>query len=375
MKKIKLTESQYNKLILNESSYNQIVQLMGSKLKSGKGTLSTSELSSIADSIYDAIKGMGTDEDAIAAGLGRCKNLHDVQALAKTFNSNTGETLIGWLDGDIDSEGDWNRYVLRPIRNAYNASKSQGHFEVKKENKVEQDIIQKFPCLKDTPGYAFYKSDDARGILYFKAGEGDYYGVKPDGTLYKYDQDQNKYIAFPEKTKCVGAQYTSIDELKLHDIAEYGDTHEYGDIDEAGLNLNPGGPAPEPEKKPEEKPQDNQGGGEEPAAQGNQQGGEEQKPVVQTRLMTGSDVSEIQKMLHDAGLGEIVGSIDGKLGKKTLAGIKEFLLGANRPKIEKLTAIKPKGVQPLDVNKPSGIKLAETNSLNESQKRFKRLIR
>ena len=195
--------------------------------------------------------------------------------------------------------------------------------------------------------------------------------MKPDGTLYKYDQDQNKYIAFPEKTKCVGAQYTSIDELKLHDIAEYGDTHEYGDIDEAGLNLNPGGPAPEPEKKPE----DNQGGGEEPAAQDNQQGGEEQKPVVQTRLMTGSDVSEIQKMLHDAGLGEIVGSIDGKLGKKTLAGIKEFLLGANRPQIEKLTALKPKGVQPLAVNNPSGLKLAETDTLNESQKRFKRLIR
>ena len=38
--------------------------------------------------------------------------------------------------------------------------------------------------------------------------------------------------------------------------------------------------------------------------------------------MTGFDVSEIQKMLHDAGLGEIVGSIDGKLGKKTLRELK-----------------------------------------------------
>ena len=136
-----------------------------------------------------------------------------------------------------------------------------------------------------------------------------------------------------------------------------------------GLNLNPVDP-PEPEKKPE----DNQGGGEEPAAQDNQQGGEEQKPVVQTRLMTGSDVSEIQKMLHDAGLGEIVGSIDGKLGKKTL-GIKALFVGANRPQIEKLTALKPKGVQPIAVNNPSGLKLAETDTLNESQKRFKRLIR
>jgi len=376
MKKIRLTESQYNKLILKESSYNQIVQLMGSKLKSGTKTLSSSELSSIADSIYDAIKGVGTDEDAIKAGFAKCKNLHDVQALARTFQKNTGESLISWLDGDIDRENDWNVYILRPIRNAYNASKSEGHFEVKKVSKVEEAIIGKFPCLKDTPGYKFYKEDQARGILYFTADGGNYYGIKPDGTLYLYSKDQNKYVAFPEKTQCVGAQYTSIDELKLHDIAEYGDTHEYGsnDMYEAGLNLNPGGPAPE--KKPEEKPQDNQGGGEEPAAQDNQQGGGEEKPV-RTRLMTGSDVSEIQKMLHDAGLGDIVGSIDGKLGKNTLAGIKEFLLGANRKKIEKLVTIKPKGIQKINTTGAGTgqLRVAETNSLNESQKRFKRLIR
>ena len=137
MKKIKLTESQYNKLILNESSYNQIVQLMGSKLKSGKGTLSTSELSSIADSIYDAIKGVGTDEDVNAAGLEDVKT-YTMYTLGQTFRSNTGETLISWLDSDIDREGDWNRYVLHQLGNAYNASKSQGHFEVKKENKLNK---------------------------------------------------------------------------------------------------------------------------------------------------------------------------------------------------------------------------------------------
>ena len=376
MKKIKLTESQYNKLMLNEGSYDQIVGLMGSKLKSGAKTLSSTDLSSIADSIYDAIKGVGTDEDAIKAGFSKCVNLHDVQALARTFQKNTGESIVSWLDGDIDSENDWNVYVLRPIRNAYNTSKQQGHFEAVKVSKVEEAIIAKFPCLKDTPGYKFYKEDAGRGILYFTADGGNYYGIKPDGTLYLYSRDENKYVAFPEKTKCVGAQYTSIDELNLHNIAEYGDTHEYGsEIEAAGLNLNPGGVTPEkkedPVKKDVEVKKDDE-------VKTDASGGQEKQPVQSTtRLMTGTDVSEIQKMLHDAGLGDVVVSIDGKVGKNTLAGIKEFLLGANRKKIEAIAKLEPTGIEKITTNVTSPeLRVAEYGStLNESQKRFKRLIR
>lgn len=363
MKKIRLTESQYKRL-LNESSYTQIQSLVNTKLVSGKGTLSSSELNSISDALYDAIKGMGTDEDAIAAAFNRCNNLHDVKAVFSAFKRNTGEGLMSWLDGDIDRENTWNVYVLRPIRKAYDASIAAGHDKESEAHPVEEKILASFPCLKDTPGYKWYKEDGGRGILYFQA-EGGYYGVKPDGTLYNFDDSQNKYVAFPEKTRCVGAQYASIAELNLSELAEYGD------VEEAGLNLNPGGAKPEPKPSEDPKPE---AGGENPETPKQDGGSTEEKPVVRTRLMTGSDVSEIQKMLHDAGLGEIVGSIDGKLGKKTLAGIKEFLLGANRPQIEKVIALKPKGVKPLDLPKPE-LKLAETDTLNESQKRFKRLIR
>ena len=91
MKKIKLTESQFDRVMenqmLNESSAQRSYDIMSKvkHLKSGKPTLDRSAASNVADQLYDAIKGMGTDEDAIKSALSQCQNMHDVKAVINSF--------------------------------------------------------------------------------------------------------------------------------------------------------------------------------------------------------------------------------------------------------------------------------------------------
>jgi len=346
MKKIKLTESQVAKL-LNEDSFATIKRIYYSdikKLKSGKGTLDTSAIRGIVNGLYDAIKGMGTDNDAITSNLNKCKNLHDFKNVRNKFYSTYNEKLLDWLDGDIDGDGEWTTTVLRPLQRIYDASTEAGHFkEEAAQDETEKNIMSKFPCLGDTPGYKFDRAKD--GILYFKINTDDY-AVKVDGTLLKHDGTQ--WTTFPEKTKCVGAKYQDVSEQ---------------DINEQGIDLSPG-----VEKETTTTTDTSTGNTETSGTTDTEtKTGTEEKPKVVTRLMTGSDVKEIQTILHKQGFGEIVGSIDGKLGKKTLAGIKQLFLGVTRPKIEAIT-LKPKGIKPLTKTEPT------TQLAEEIQKNFKRFL-
>jgi hypothetical protein len=175
------------------------------------------------------------------------------------------------------------------------------------------------------------------------------YGIKMDGTMYYYKD--SKWNQAPEKASCQSADYQDIQEAL-----------NYGGI--PSDSNTEGSTEPKPESGETTKPE----GGETTKPEGE----ETTKPVVRTQLMTGSDVKEIQEILHKNGFGEIVGAVDGKLGKRTLAGIKEFFLGATRPKVEAIT-LKPKGVKMVDP-KIETPKLQNTN-LAESVKHFKKLIK
>jgi len=359
MKKIKLTESQVGRL-LNESPYDKIKSYVYSKnvLKQGKGTLSGSSLASMSDDLYDAIKGVGTDNEKIRLTFSKCKNFHDVKNLFAKFNQRKGENLLDWLDSDIDYDSEWDKDVLRPISNAYDVSTESGHFkDVAEQDATEKLVMDKFPCLTDTPGYTFKRSKS--GVLYFDIGS-DEYGVRIDGTLHKHDG--TKWTTFPEKTKCTGSKYQDVSEQ---------------DINEQGLDLNPGGEKQttttsdtstgdtktvDTTTDAETKTTDTE------TKTADTENTPDEKPKVVTRLMTGNDVKEIQTILHKQGFGDIVGSVDGKLGKKTLAGIKQLFLGATRPKIEAITSLKPKGIEPLTKTEPN-YQLAE-----EIQKNFNRFL-
>ena len=359
MKKLIINESQLKK-ILNEGPYDIIKSYVNKSkdLKQGQGTLSGSELSTISDDLYDAIKGAGTDNEAIRAAFSKCVNFHDVVNIFNKFRSRKGENLLDWLDGDIDYDSEWDKDVLRPISTAYDASKSAGHFE--EEEVVEQDetekvILEKFPCIKDEEGYSFKRSKN--NILYFQttANEGiKDYGIKMDGTMYYYKD--RKWNMAPEKAKCDQAEY--------QDIAEE-------------LNYGFGGVKTEPVGtgtvlRPSDETTGNTtttGSTETKTDTETKKVETPEKPKVVTKLMTGSDVEEIQTILHKQGFGDIVGSVDGKLGPKTLAGIKKLFLGATRPKIEAITMLEPKGIKPIETKIEPAKLVAE-----DIQKNFKRFL-
>ena len=309
MKKIKLTESQVEKL-LNEGSYDTIYRIYYTdvnNLKSGKGTLTTTELRTICNQLYDAIKGMGTDKPAITQNLEKCKNLHDFKNVRNKFYSLYKEKLLQWLDDDIDGEGDWNRVVLRPLNAAKDASTKAGHFkEVEKDktSTLEQSIVKTFPCIKDTPGYKFQQDSGTDGIK-FGCEDGNF-GLKMDGTLFYYDASQSKYVAFEKKTECVGVKYSSLGE----EITEA----------EKGLNMNPDGLSFSAPDTPGEKAV-------EPVTTDTKTADTtttDTKTSTSGTTSTGGSVMDFQQKLKDAGF-ESVGSVDGRLGPKTAKAAMEFI--------------------------------------------------
>ena len=296
MKKIKLTESQVAKL-LNESPYEKINTYRRTKLLSGKGTLGSSELDNICDVLYDAIDGLGTTLPDISGSFERCKNLHDVINVFSRFKKRKGEDLMEWLDGDINFDTEWDKYVLRPIANAASVSRQEGHFKEVVQDDTEKNIMAKFPCLGDTPGYTFSRAK--KGILYFKVNSDDY-AVKEDGTLMKHDGSQ--WNAFPEKTKCIGAKYQDVSE---QDINEVG-----------GIDLSPGVEKVEPEVKSTSTTNNT-----------TTTGDTKTKSTVATAATAGAggSISDFQQKLKDAGFGASLGNVDGRLGPKTARAAMEFI--------------------------------------------------
>jgi hypothetical protein len=78
-------------------------------------TMSSQELKSIASSIYKSIEGIGTNEDLLAESIKRCKNIVDFCNVTYVYYNTYGMTMFDHIDGDIDTEEEWNVYVLQPL--------------------------------------------------------------------------------------------------------------------------------------------------------------------------------------------------------------------------------------------------------------------
>jgi hypothetical protein len=71
----------------------------------------------IADSIYDSIEGVGTDEESLFQSFNKVSEgtASDVCRLVSYYNTEYGD-LWDDLDSDIDAESEWNK-IYRPLRN------------------------------------------------------------------------------------------------------------------------------------------------------------------------------------------------------------------------------------------------------------------
>jgi len=110
-------------------SYNGVKKIFDACNASGMGksTMNGGTLDSISKQVRTAVDGWGTDEDAIKSALGQIATIPDLCAVNKRYAENyPGSTLLGDLDGDIDSDSEWNEYVYQPLLAAKRKSEEIG---------------------------------------------------------------------------------------------------------------------------------------------------------------------------------------------------------------------------------------------------------
>jgi len=111
-------------------SYDGVKKIFDACNKSGMGksTMNGGTLDSISKKLYDAVRvWIGTDEDAIKDALSQLKTIPDFCSVIKRYEENyPGKTLLDDLDGDIDTDSEWNEYVYLPLLAAKRKSEELG---------------------------------------------------------------------------------------------------------------------------------------------------------------------------------------------------------------------------------------------------------
>ena len=85
----------------NKALEKKVVDKANAEIKDTDVTLTPSELSNLADRLYSAMSGPGTDEDAVYAAFRLLRTRSDLMSLIKAFGVRKGETLPQWLTGDL----------------------------------------------------------------------------------------------------------------------------------------------------------------------------------------------------------------------------------------------------------------------------------
>ena len=205
MKKIKLTESQLNKLVLNEGLYRNVKQIHDMvDTNPFIKTHPAAKLNyrTLAGDLYDAMSvWTGTDEDKILYTLQQVPDLPSYKKLKDTYRSTYTNDLLDDLDGDIDAENTWKYYVYSPMLAMLDKSKELNHLEVERKGKkveknpqVIENFRAKYPCMDETPGFeiiAAYKTADGKEQMKFKTDYGEM-AVQMNGVAWNWDKKSGK---------------------------------------------------------------------------------------------------------------------------------------------------------------------------------------
>jgi len=99
----------------------------------------------IADEIYNAIDGLGTNEEALGAAFSQLQSIADMCAVKKSYESTYGKDIYAELDSDIDSDEDW-LVILRPLRNILDSQNASQNQTQPTPNQTGQGW-EKYPCV------------------------------------------------------------------------------------------------------------------------------------------------------------------------------------------------------------------------------------
>ena len=75
----------------------------------------TPKTNKIADGVYNAISGIGTDENGVYNALKASTSIGEFCGVVKSYKDSYGEDLYTALDDDFDSENEWVQ-IMRPLR-------------------------------------------------------------------------------------------------------------------------------------------------------------------------------------------------------------------------------------------------------------------
>lgn len=93
----------YNKFTKLEDvkSSNEVIDKANQEIVTSDLTLTTVQLSTICQKLYDAMKGFGTDTESIYSAFAMANTRSDILSIIATFGVKEGETLAEWLYGDL----------------------------------------------------------------------------------------------------------------------------------------------------------------------------------------------------------------------------------------------------------------------------------
>jgi hypothetical protein len=88
-----------------------------SKIDKLERGISDAEVRNLSDQLYDAMKGVGTDEESVYGAFKSLKTASDFCALVTRFNKDYGSEgdLLEFLDDDFDQTSEWMQ-IFRPLR-------------------------------------------------------------------------------------------------------------------------------------------------------------------------------------------------------------------------------------------------------------------
>jgi uncharacterized membrane protein YgcG len=103
-----------------KSKVDRIVQYCTtdkSKIDKLERGISDGDVRNLSDQLYDAMKGVGTDEEAVYGAFKSLKTASDFCALVARFNKDYGSEgdLMEFLDDDFDQTSEWMQ-IFRPLR-------------------------------------------------------------------------------------------------------------------------------------------------------------------------------------------------------------------------------------------------------------------
>ena len=135
------------------------------KIEKVQRGISDSEIRDLSDTLYDALEGMGTDEEKVYGVFKTLKTASDFCALVNRYSKDYGD-LLEWLDDDFDQTSEWDQ-IFRPIRNVV-----EDTLLSIKDEKLEEDC-KKNPnqekCKVVTPRGGKYKPCSGTYTLYCKS--------------------------------------------------------------------------------------------------------------------------------------------------------------------------------------------------------------